>query len=37
MRIVSNIGPFYENLVKQFIINISTKCHVQESEKYRKV
>lgn len=37
MRIVSDIGPCYKNLVKEFIVNISFECNVEESNEYRKV
>ena len=37
MKIVSNIGPFYEKLVKEFLVNLTLDCNVERSQKYMKV
>lgn len=34
---VTNIGPCYEKLVKEFIVNIIIECNFEESKEYRKV
>ncbi|XP_050878663.1 uncharacterized protein LOC127082469 [Lathyrus oleraceus] len=34
---VTNIGHCYETLVKEFLVNISSDCNVEGSEKYMKV
>lgn len=37
MNIVTHIGIFFENLVMEFIANISPECNIEESQKYKKV
>lgn len=37
MKIVSYIGPCFDKLVKEFIINISNECKVEGSKEYMKV
>ncbi|XP_050875314.1 uncharacterized protein LOC127078947 [Lathyrus oleraceus] len=37
MTIVSDMGPCYENMVKEFIVNLSPECNVEGSQEYMKV
>lgn len=37
MKTVSDIGPCYGKLGKEFILNISNECKVEESKEFRKV
>ncbi|XP_050895811.1 uncharacterized protein LOC127102486 [Lathyrus oleraceus] len=37
MKIVTDGGPCYEKLVKEFIVNINVKCNVEGNKEYRKV
>lgn len=37
MKIVSNIGSYYEKLVKEFIVNLSSVCNVEGRKEFRKV
>lgn len=37
MKIVSDIRPCYEKLVKEFILNLSSDSNVEGSQEYLKV
>ena len=37
IKTVTNLGPCYENLVREFVVNISAECVVEGSEDYGKV
>lgn len=37
IKIVSDIGLCYENLIKEFIVNSSIEYNVKGSEEYKKV
>lgn len=36
MTMISDIGPCYEELVKEFILNLSSDCNVEGRLKYKK-
>ncbi|CAI8584802.1 unnamed protein product [Vicia faba] len=37
MKIVSDIGPCYEKLIMEFIVNISLECNEEGNEEFKKV
>lgn len=37
MKIVTDDGPCYENLVKEFIVNITIECNVECNKEYRNM
>lgn len=37
MRTDFDIGHFYDKVVKEFIVNISTECNVEGNKEYKKV
>lgn len=37
MKTVTNVGPCYETLVKEFIMNITGECNIKGNKEYRKV
>lgn len=37
MKTITDIGLFYEKLVKKFIVYISPDCNIEGSQKYMKV
>lgn len=36
MKTGSDIGPFYEKLIKDFIVNLSSECNVEGRKAYMK-
>lgn len=37
MKTVSDMRPYYEKLVKEFIVNLFHDCNIKGSQKYKKV
>ena len=37
MNIVSSIGPCYEKMIKEFIVNVSPYCNIERIQQYKKV
>lgn len=37
MKIVSDIGPCYEKLINEFIVNLSSDCNVEGIHEYSKL
>lgn len=37
VKMVTDIGPCHEKLVKEFIMNLSLDCNIEGSQDYRKV
>lgn len=37
MKIVSDIGPCYKKIFKEFIVNISNECNIKGRKEFRKV
>lgn len=36
MKITTDVGPCYKNLVKDIIVNITIECNVEGGEQYRR-
>lgn len=37
LKTITNVDPFYEKLIKEFIMNITTECNVEINKEYKKV
>lgn len=37
MKIVSHVGPCYEKLVMELIVNLSLECNKEGTEEFRKM